>query len=339
MPKAKVGMQNMQGKNWTFTINNPIVGEYPDKWEKEFIQYLVYQREIGEENKVHHLQGFVQFNKNMRLAAVKQYDSRAHWQVRIKDLEEAKGYCQKENTRADANEEPYQYGEFKNLGQGKRSDLARMHEMLKMGLEEAEIADTLFATWAKYPRIAERYKMLHAKKRTWQTQMTVIWGDTGTGKTTWLLENLPVGETYWVKKPSSLQANVNFDLYKGEKYVVFDEFSGNWLSPDLFLQICNKTPLLMDTKGGMVQFAAEHVIFTSNKDPREWYEANKIEIPALIRRFSAPIGRELHVRAGEPIVLPTFDAEEDRKIFEAAEILAMFPEDAQGPDTHISDSF
>lgn len=53
-------------------------------------------------------------------------------------------------------------------------------------------------------------------------------------------------------------------------------------------------PFLVQTKGGSVQFTSALVIILSNFPPDHWWKRKGLE-PAVIRRFSDPIGRIVYV--------------------------------------------
>ena len=95
-----------QGKYWVFTINNPKDSTLPRQWGEK-VQYCVWQVEKTEEGP-QHLQGYVVFKTNQRLAALKKLDGTAHWEPRMGSHEEAKQYCMKEETRQDG---PFEIGD------------------------------------------------------------------------------------------------------------------------------------------------------------------------------------------------------------------------------------
>lgn len=72
-----------------------------------------------------------------------------------------------------------------------------------------------------------------------------------------------------------------WDNYNGEAVVVLDEFYG-WLPYDTLLRLCDRYPLLVESKGGQIQFSATTLIITTNKRPDKWY--NNVYYPAFVRR-------------------------------------------------------
>lgn len=130
---------------------------------------------------------------------------------------------------------------------------------------EIEIAEMEPDLWCKYHCAFNKYRLLVTPPRRLPTapDIIVLCGSTGTGKSHWASEQFP--EAYWKEK------NVWWDGYTDQKSVIIDEFYG-WLAFDLILRICDKYPLKVEIKGGMTQFLANTIVFTSNKDPREWWK-------------------------------------------------------------------
>lgn len=170
---------------------------------------------------------------------------------------------------------------------GKRSDVLALKDAMDAGVSEAAIADDpdLFPQWSRHPQLYDRYKRLKLSTiRTWPTYTFVFWGPPGTGKTRRAL--YMAGESsYWLKKPGQNQT-VFFDGYDGQETVVIDEFYG-WLPFDLLCRMCDRYPLMVDTKGGMVNFYPRKIIITSNKELCDWY---KNGLGAMERRLSEPLG-------------------------------------------------
>jgi len=96
--KKKISKQDNGSKRWCFTINNYTEKEYESlvcAFNSEKLKYII-GKEIGTENKIIHLQGFVEFSKRTRLTACKKYNSRAHWEIaKGTDIENYQ-YCSKD---------------------------------------------------------------------------------------------------------------------------------------------------------------------------------------------------------------------------------------------------
>jgi len=275
-----------RSRNWMFTLNNPQAVTIPEMFGEKGATYCVWQKEVGESG-TPHLQGYVMFDavKSMDQVLKMVAPHKPHLDRRLGTHAQAKAYCTKTESRVDG---PWNYGD-EPKGQGKRSDLLALKRALEENKSELAIAedDELFAIWTRNYSAIERFKRLRsAKARSWPTITQVLWGPPGTGKTRWVLEHAGP-DAYWMKKPGPGQ-NINFDGYDGQEDVVIDEFYG-WLPFDLLCRMCDRYPLMVDTKGGMTNFYPKRIWITSNKHPNEWYP--RMGLGAMERRLSDPLGR------------------------------------------------
>jgi len=276
-----------------FTINNPrdpahayLVEFWPD------LQYAIWQLERGE-NGTPHYQGYVAFKGKKRLNWLKNNCSKeAHWEPRKGSHDQAKAYCTKAETRVegpfDAGEELEEFGQ-----QGKRNDLQTLKRKLDEGASELAIAesDETFAVWAKYYKVVGRYRMLKCmNERKWHTYCQVYWGPPGVGKSRRALEEAGPG-AYWLPRPEGANT-VWWDGYEGQEVVVIDEFYG-WIMRDKMQRLCDRYPLLVQTKGGTTPFLAKKIIITSNEHPLTWWP--KVGLGAMTRRLEGECGKIIHM--------------------------------------------
>lgn len=156
-----------------------------------------------------------------------------------------------------------------NLPKGKTNNKERLLAIFSSikdnHLPEIEIAEQDPDLWCKYHTALNKYRLLVTPPRQLSTppNVIVICGSTGTGKSHWALMEHP--NAYWKEK------NEWWDGYTNQETIIIDEFYG-WLAFDLILRICDKYPLKVEVKGGMVQLLANTIIFTSNKDPKDWWK-------------------------------------------------------------------
>lgn len=247
-----------RARAWCFTINNPADDAKPQGWECE---YLVYQKEKGASG-TPHLQGYVYFKNAVRFSTVKKLDEGAHWAVAKGSPQDNTKYCTKEEGRLAG---PWVLGEEPQ--KGKRSDLSELKELLDAGKPLSEVAEKQFGNYLRYSRGIEKYQLLKTPPRSWKTEVEVLYGPTGVGKTRQANEEHP--NAYF--KIRSNGNNNWWDGYINQEVVIVDEFYG-WFSWDFMLRLCDRYPLMVETKGGAVQFVAKKIIFTSNDHPKEWYK-------------------------------------------------------------------
>lgn len=89
------------------------------------------------------------------------------------------------------------------------------------------------------------------------------------------MENYP--DAYWKQRSQW------WDGYMNHEVVVIDEFYG-WLPYDTLLRLCDRYPLMVETKGGQVNFCAKTIVITTNGVPNTWYK--NVYFPAFARRVT-----------------------------------------------------
>lgn len=296
----------MASRNWCFTINNPEPEEYPDQWSNlSNLKAGVFQMELGEEGTVH-LQGYVELNNPRQLQWLRRnLSARAHWEKRRGSRKQAFEYCMKEETRLGFPSFFGSIGEnqacWHQAEDGTNAGLESLLSELNIKLTESQcpsnsvnskklleikqklddgcsletISDEYFPLWVRYWRSFEKYLTTKTAPRTHACEVHVLFGPTGTGKSKWCLDNFP--DAYWKQRSKW------WDGYAGQSVVILDEYYG-WLQYDTLLRLCDRYPLLVESKGGQLQFVAKCIVFTTNKLPDEWY--SNCYFPALERRVT-----------------------------------------------------
>lgn len=138
-----------QLKRVCFTLNN-----YTDQDEtrikdnEEYYQYCVYGRETAPTTGTPHLQGYVNFRTKRAFNAIKELlGQSAH-------IESAKGTDQQNRTYCIKGGDFVEYGTPR--GQGHRSDLENVVDLIKSGRTIKEIAESETVQFIKYYRGIER---------------------------------------------------------------------------------------------------------------------------------------------------------------------------------------
>ncbi len=244
-----------KAKNWIFTLNNPSDAstDNPTTWTG--VHGLKYQLEVGESG-TPHFQGVVQFDKRLRLSALKKICPRAHWEV-CKSLKAQIKYCGKEDGRIEG---PFTFGSFTHMGT--RTDL----EAAKAALDADTPMETMwqdqFPSMVRHSRAFREYKRLCTPARKQQTKCDVYWGDTGIGKSTYLADKYP--KAYWHHGDNW------FDDYDGHEVVIMEDFFGQ-LPIRTLLRLIDHTPHRVAVKFGYVQWTTKLLIITCNKQVANWY--------------------------------------------------------------------
>jgi len=285
-----------RSRGFVFTLNNP-TDEDGASLEKVECRYLVIGREVGESGTPHY-QGYILFKNARSFESVKKLLPRAHIEVQKGSYQQAIDYCSKEDTRIDG---PYRWGE--PAAQGKRNDLDEVKTKIKAGAPMTQIADEHFRDWCKFNKAFKEYQSMCMEKRSWAMDLVLLIGPSRTGKTRTAMEM--AGESIYVKPPGKW-----WDGYNGEHTVVWDEFYGHSYPFTELLRVLDRYPLQVEFKGGFHQFSSRRIIFTSNQEPKDWYNGERTHqlrwednpLNARIREF----GRIL--RTGEIHVVPAISA-------------------------------
>lgn len=265
----------MTARAYCFTVNNPDgLPDFEDFVKEKTVRYAVFQLEMGESGTTH-LQGYLELSSPRRITYVKSIPGleTAHVEKRRGTPEQARQYCMKKDETY--LEGPWEYGEF-TKEQGKRNDLAEVYALVKEGKKEVEILEANPSAYIRYYRGIREAKRIVQMNRSWPTEVTVIYGAPGLGKSAMALKHLG-NDAYW--KPRGDW----WDGYEGQENVVIDEFYG-WIPWDTLMKILDRYPLMVPTKGGFANFLAKKVYIISNKHPKDWYDSRKFPFPALERR-------------------------------------------------------
>jgi len=305
-PTTKQTSKGSKSRSWVFTENNP---QAPMNFiSAPAVTFAIYAPEIGLSG-TPHFQGYVELDAPRQLTYLKNHISpTAHWEIRRGSKLQAVQYVLKDFMTLDPTRpndiltvrdrldhpiagvsEPILFNTWEtaadtllSLGQSKKKKTqerqADIQTRLKEGASEMDIADSDFDLWVKHFRAYSRYTTLITPPRCTNDMpfVVVLQGPTRTGKSKWALDNFP--NAYW-KQRSQWWCG-----YAGHKAVILDEFYG-WLPFDFLLRMCDRYPLLVETKNGNVQFLAENIIFTTNAIPSTWY-SSKCYFPAFVSRVS-----------------------------------------------------
>nr|WAE42507.1 MAG: replication associated protein [Cressdnaviricota sp.] len=306
--------QQTEGKYWLFTLFTTSILEIHAKaiWDAIGAEYLVLQGEITKDNNLH-FQGYCEFKSNRKLNRMKKLFmafGQAHFTYRNGTAEQNRHYCMKPwpNCNCDKcsvnptrQSGPWEFGKISAPQQGKREDLLIAKRKLDTGCTLEELADDpeCWSTFLKYPKGLLMYKGFKDKKRTRNPpKVTVLFGPSGTGKTHYVYERHP-------DLAKKLVGGDWFQGYDGEKTLFIDEFRG-WMTWDLLLEVLDKYPVPLPTKGGHTYLMAEHIFVACNLHPSQWYDYTKFPLDALTRRVHEWLFFE--ERFKKPLVFTSYES-------------------------------
>lgn len=226
------------------------------------LRYIVWQQERCPKTDKLHMQFTCYFNNAVTYKRLKEiFGNKVHVEG-CKNIEACINYCKKPETRVDG---PWEEGEAPNPG--KRMDLIATRDFIqKYGLLAAMENDDTSSNAIRYSRAFE--KMLELKhmetQRDWETEVILLIGPPGVGKTSKIKELYP--DAYW--KDHSKWWNG----YQGQEVVIFDDMDWSKFTFERFKVFANHNPLQIEVKGGKTQFLAKTIIIVDNYEPQEWWQ-------------------------------------------------------------------
>lgn len=291
--------KNEPHRHWCITINN-----YTDD-DIRFMQtttvlpnfrYLIAAKEVGAKG-TPHIQAYTEFEPALRRKRLTTFYPRARIEKKRENSKRivARNYCWKGPMTKEEwdnltlyekiNLPPHpeavytEFGEFKLSQQGKRTDLEDCRKRILEGESEETVSDAHFGTWTRYHRSFKRYKTLkRINQRNWKTQVIVLWGKPGTGKTeriSYLSPNVR----------RMFRENQFWSDYDEQKTVLWDDFDGHGVSRQSFLQLTDRYPCQIRQIGGYSNWAPRIIYITSNTHPCNWYNDNHDVCEAVLRRI------------------------------------------------------
>ena len=139
--------------------------------------------------------------------------------------------------------------------------------MIKDGVDDLEIANQYFGSWCRYEKSFKKYRhMLVEVKRNWFPEIHIFWGGTGLGKTKKVHDDNKE-DPIWIW-------NGNHQFYQGydlQSVCLFDDFYGE-INLAYMLKLCDRYPMIVNIKNGQSNWQPKKIYFTSNVDPRLWWE-------------------------------------------------------------------
>lgn len=207
-----------------------------------------------------------------------------HLEIRRGTAEEAAAYCKKVESRANHTDAgPHEFGELP-AGQGHRSDLDTVVNLIKEGKTVAEIAETAPQQYLRYHTGIEKMVQHRDKKRrTEKPKVTWYWGDSGVGKTRRAYEE--AGDNAYVKDASTKW----WDGYAGETNIIIDDFKGfSGMTWGFFLRLLDRyTVGPSEKKGGHVDLNGIENIWVTSIHPPQHYVPLGEPAQQLLRRLDS----------------------------------------------------
>lgn len=248
------------------------------------INFLICQKEACPTTKRLHWQGYYECKKRLGKAGHQKNLGApgCHIEMCNGTPEENIIYCTKSESKIDGTE--FRYGNPAKQGQGARNDLIDLKNDLDKGKKLKDIADDHFEEFLRYNRGIKEYMLLKTKKRTWKTELHIIVGPAGCGKTKHVYDTYNIDD---ICNIDATQTGVWWDNYDNEDIVIIDEYHGQ-IPFTTLLKLTDRYPFTVPKKGSICQFTSKKIYIISNKLPEEWYpEVSKDERlwAAFLRRI------------------------------------------------------
>ena len=288
-----------QGRKWLLTINNPVGKNLPHQKIKDMLALfpsLVYYCMADEQGQTYHTHIFFALEHPTRFSTIKNRFPKAHIDRAEGTAAECRAYVEKSGKWADDEKAdtsiPGTFEEWGTLpdepGQGARTDIAAVYEMIVDGMSNAAIMAANPDYAGQISRMDKiRQDILEARYRETFRELTVtyIFGPTETGKTRGVMEGHGYGNVYRVTDYAH-----PFDRYNQTPVIVFDEYRSSLPIGDM-LNYLDGYPLSLPARYANRQACYEMVYIISNIDLKAQYPNVQDTDPATWWAFLRRIHR------------------------------------------------
>lgn len=258
-----------KSSRWCFTINNFTEGDIALLSQLD-CSYLIYGKETGDSG-TPHLQGYVTFSGQKRLAGMKKIHESAHWEIARGNSEQNIAYCSKQGEFTERGDRPQD-----RQVQAGTAEKERWGAAYKLAAE-GKLDDIDGDIKLRFYRTLKEIRKDHMQKMPDAEDVTGVWfyGGPGTGKSRTAREEFP--DAYLKMQ------NKWWDGYQGQDYVIIDDFDSKELGHHLKIW-GDRYAFLAETKGGAITIRPQKIVITSNYPISEmgW---DSVTTEAVKRRF------------------------------------------------------
>lgn len=304
-----------RGRDWIITVQAPRNTPrgwkltFPRSWEGRY-GYKAQVYELGKEASSEHTHILIYFrnprSSNVLAKEIMRCNSGCEVDVerRRGSWEAARNYIMKQDETAIPGRVPIEWGEIpRDYGSGKKTEkINEAKEIAEMisGGGMRKIAEERPDIVLKHPQGCKTLKEVlgnPSEKRT--VAVTIVWGDAGVGKSTWVQQEAEKRwekeEIYHFSKVGGSRDTVWFSGYTGQKCLILDDISGRAMPYEYIIKITGNDPMDVEFKGGREAAKWEEVWITSNWNPMGWYQKIWEECPETREAFFRRIHRIIHV--------------------------------------------
>lgn len=270
-------MADSPSKSWVFTWNN-----YPEN-AKELIEVwfddspvsrAVIGYETAPDTGTPHLQGLIVFRSAKRFSAMRKLEpvNMIHWE-KCKSVTASDKYCRKGgNMCIDIDN--------RKKSNDKHNEFV---QAIREGADDATLAEDYPGHFLRYPTALQRIRSLgrDAKRQKSDPPPVVTWiyGETGTGKTRWVVEK--------EDDLDILTLQGHFVLgYRHAAAVLFDDFRPRQVEFSFLLRLLDRYPLTVPIKGGHAEWNPVRIYITTTHSPEMLFAGLGENIEQLSRRLT-----------------------------------------------------
>lgn len=271
-------------RRWTFTYHP----KGSDTWNAfterlalsgDAISYVSVQEEIGGKTKKYHWQGYAEFPTPTRFGRAGYLLGciGAHFEASRGTAKENASYTTKESFPGARR---YRSG-TPSRGQGARSDLDTIAELVQSGSAVRSIAAAHPASFIRYGRGIERLVAYSGDTSYQRREVYVLFGRTGTGKTRMAFESSD--DVHIIAAPEN--ASEYILGYTGQRTCIFDDFY-SWIRYSKMLNLLDGYPFPVNTLGNVCLWNPRVVWITTNANPLRGLWPSVTDKSAFIRRVT-----------------------------------------------------
>lgn len=242
--------KNTRSRKWQITLNNyeehgysydKICNILDTEYSKDSLIYACCCQEVGEKGTPHvHIYLYYKNARNFSTIQNKFKDS--HIEMAKGSSKENRDYIRKEGKWLDSDKKETnlietfkEYGECPVEEQGKRNDLNELYEKIENGWSNYEIIKSN-PKYINYIDNIDKTRHMILKEEFGNTfrvlETTYICGDTGTGKTKYVMEKYGYSNVYRVTDYEH-----PFDGYNGQDVIAFEEFRSSLKIGDMLIYL------------------------------------------------------------------------------------------------------
>lgn len=260
--------------NWDTNVKAMLIALVPN-----FFSYLLLGEEVGKEG-TPHLQAYGELTKRTEYNTLRKVLQERHFERRRGTQAQAIRYIINEPSKPN----PVYTEHGIKKAQGSRNDLPRIANIaLTEGMRELACV----ATSLQQLKHGEAVLTYLEDKRDWKPEVVWIYGPSGSGKSKLANEMAHEAGDWFLKKSSNGKW---FSGYDGHRTLWIDDVKADFFGSECntyayLLDILDRYPCTLETKGGQRQLLARLIIITSLNHPTMIFDDNSKELTRRIDKY------------------------------------------------------